>query len=160
MLFPLFRFLLDFDSSVQAITETVCHGACTIASEFPQVQFSGKILAITESGRTARLISKYRPALPILAFSESVRVVRELALVWGVRAYHAPMIINLPLEERAVRAIGLALEIGYLGPDDKQVCILSSSHLAGAGFFTGVYDVPAVVNYTRLQGKDARRSVI
>jgi pyruvate kinase len=151
----------DFDSSEQAITETVCHAACTIASEFLQVGYKGKIVAITESGRAARLISKYRPELPILAFSESVRVVRELALVWGVRAHHVPQIYNLALEERAIKAIKMAGEIGYIDTDDTKVCVISSSQYAGAGFFTGVYDVTKLVEASPARGqKNVRASMI
>ena len=151
----------DFDSSEQAVTETVCHAACTIASEFPQVGFKGKIVAITETGRTARLISKYRPELPILAFSESIRVVRELALVWGVRAYHVPEIHNLALEDRAIKAIEVANEIGYIDNDDTKVCVISSSKYAGAGFFTGVYDVSKLIKPSPVHGgKHLRASMI
>eukprot|EP00545_Synedropsis_sp_CCMP1620_P002626 CAMPEP_0119011060 /NCGR_PEP_ID=MMETSP1176-20130426/5424_1 /TAXON_ID=265551 /ORGANISM="Synedropsis recta cf, Strain CCMP1620" /LENGTH=509 /DNA_ID=CAMNT_0006963823 /DNA_START=25 /DNA_END=1554 /DNA_ORIENTATION=+ len=142
----------DYDSSAQAITETVCHGACTIASEFAALNFQGKIVVITERGHAARLISKYRPALPILAFSESVRVVRELALVWGVRAHHTPQIHSLPLEERAMKALQVAQEIGYLGPEDTKVCVISSSQYQGAGYMTGVYDVRALATYAADSG--------
>jgi pyruvate kinase len=131
----------DFDSSKLAITETVCHAACTIVSEFQRMNLHGKVVAITESGRGARLISKYRPGLPILAFSESIRTVRELALVWGVRSHHMPDILNLPLEERALKAIEEGYKIGYLDLDDKRVCVVSTSQFTGSGFFTGVYDV-------------------
>jgi pyruvate kinase len=134
----------DFDSSKLAITETVCHAACTIVSEFQRMHLQGKVVAITESGSGARLISKYRPGLPVLAFSESIRTVRELALVWGVRAHHMPDILNLPLEERALRAIEEAQKIGYLDPEDKIVCVVSTSQFTGSGFFTGVYDVDAL----------------
>ena len=42
------------------------------------------IICLTESGRTARRISKYRPECPILAVSMNERVVRRLAMNWGV----------------------------------------------------------------------------
>ena len=101
---------LDYDSSVQAIAKVVFQQHCTI---FPQVQFSGKILAITKSGRTARLIWNYHRHSESAVF-ESASVWYNLLLPYkGMRAYHAPMIINLPLEERAVKAIGVALEIGF-----------------------------------------------
>lgn len=44
-----------------------------------------KIIAtITHSGTTARRIAKYRPGVPIVAFTESQDVRRQLNLVWGV----------------------------------------------------------------------------
>ena len=140
---------VDFDSSSQAITETVCHASCTIASEFKNVNFKGKIVVISETGRAARHISKYRPELPILAFSDAERVVRELALVWGVRAHHLPKISNLPLENRALAAIQEAQTIGYLEPSDEKVCVISASRFAGAGYFTGIYDVKALQIHMR-----------
>lgn len=43
------------------------------------------ISTITHSGNTARRISKFRPRVPIVAFTESDKVCHQLALVWGVR---------------------------------------------------------------------------
>ena len=42
------------------------------------------IVVFTEGGRTARLISKYRPGPPIIAFSRSQDARREMSLLWGV----------------------------------------------------------------------------
>jgi pyruvate kinase len=44
------------------------------------------ILTPTESGFTARMVSKYRPKAPIIAITSDERVMRRLALVWGVTA--------------------------------------------------------------------------
>ena len=41
-------------------------------------------MTLTESGLTARLVSKARPNAPILAFSKDDRTLRRLALYWGV----------------------------------------------------------------------------
>jgi pyruvate kinase len=42
------------------------------------------IVAFTQSGSTARLISKRRPRTPIIAFTPSERLCRQLSLWWGV----------------------------------------------------------------------------
>ena len=42
------------------------------------------IVAFTQSGSTARLISKRRPRTPIIAFTPSERICRRLCLCWGV----------------------------------------------------------------------------
>jgi pyruvate kinase len=42
------------------------------------------IVSLTRSGFTARLVSSYRPPVPIIGVSDSVRTWRQLALVWGV----------------------------------------------------------------------------
>ena len=44
------------------------------------------IVTYTELGKTARLISKYRPNASILAVTPSAKVARGLSLVWGVDA--------------------------------------------------------------------------
>ncbi|MBB5180642.1 pyruvate kinase [Planomicrobium koreense] len=43
------------------------------------------IIAPTESGHTAKMISKYRPGVPIIAVTSSERPSRKLTLVWGVQ---------------------------------------------------------------------------
>mmetsp|Transcript_35470 Transcript_35470/g.85975 ORF Transcript_35470/g.85975 Transcript_35470/m.85975 type:complete len:507 (-) Transcript_35470:125-1645(-) len=146
-----------YDSAEKNLTETICHASCTIAHEFKEVNFSGKIIVITNKGRAARLISKYRPDLPILAFSDSERVVRELNLVWGVRAHHFPDIVDdLGLEEKAMAAIKTAKEIGYLSALDDKVCVISASRYIGAGVFTGVYDLNALKVYENATKKGGR----
>ena len=44
------------------------------------------IVCFTESGRSARLLAKYRPSVPIVAFCSSETTRRHLALSWGVRS--------------------------------------------------------------------------
>lgn len=42
------------------------------------------IAAFTRSGYTARLVAKERPEVPVIAFTPDEKVLRQLALVWGV----------------------------------------------------------------------------
>jgi pyruvate kinase len=50
-----------------------------------------KLIAVfTHSGFTARLISRYRPLVPIIAFSPEVETRRRMALIWGVRPRSIP----------------------------------------------------------------------
>merc|ERR1712050_266446 len=60
--------------------ESVCSSAvkCTVDSNCPL------IVALTETGSTARLIAKYRPKAPILAITASESTVRQLLCVRGV----------------------------------------------------------------------------
>src|SRR5262249_53612444 len=48
------------------------------------------IVVFTHSGFTARLISRYRPLVPIAAFSPEAETRRRLALVWGVAPLDIP----------------------------------------------------------------------
>jgi pyruvate kinase len=75
------------------------------------------LVAPTITGRSARMLSAYRPNVPILALSPTPKVVRELALVWGVDAEltaepHDP----LELIELCARE---ALRKGLVEPGDK-----------------------------------------
>lgn len=60
--------------------DSIAHAACAIAREVG----AKLIVTLTESGVTARLVSKARPNVPILAFSSDERTLRQLALHWGV----------------------------------------------------------------------------
>jgi pyruvate kinase len=64
------------------VTEAVGQAAITMADHLE----AAAIIALTESGFTARAISKYRPACPIFAVTVWADVVRKLSLNWGVTA--------------------------------------------------------------------------
>lgn len=67
-------------SITNSISQAVSHTAFNLNA--------AAILSATESGNTARIVSKYRPESPIIAVSSNPGVVRKLALVWGVKAIH------------------------------------------------------------------------
>ena len=79
---------LDFKKKVQerhdrftpSVTESISHASSTISRELD----TAAIITPTESGSTARMVSKYRPQVPIIAASPHVKVLRKLSLVWGV----------------------------------------------------------------------------
>ncbi len=59
-----------------AISQSVAHTALNLEA--------AAVVTATESGHTARMISRYRPKSPIVAVTHSAEVCRKLALVWGV----------------------------------------------------------------------------
>jgi pyruvate kinase len=61
--------------------DAIAHAACSIAREVG----AKVIVALTETGVTARLVSKARPGVPIMAFSTEENILRRLALYWGVQ---------------------------------------------------------------------------
>ncbi|WP_047981611.1 pyruvate kinase [Ornithinibacillus contaminans] len=61
-----------------AISQSVTHTAMNLSVS--------AIITPTESGHTARMISKYRPKAPIVAVTYNEVVNRQLSLVWGVHA--------------------------------------------------------------------------
>ena len=75
------------------------------------------LVAPTMTGRTARLLSSHRPNVPILALSPNPKVVRECALLWGVRAELASEPYD-PLELIELCASEAVLQ-GLVQPGDK-----------------------------------------
>jgi pyruvate kinase len=62
------------------VAETACELICHASQKLHL-----KVIAVfTETGSTARLISKYRPRPPIIAFSPNQETRRRLSLLWGV----------------------------------------------------------------------------
>jgi len=60
----------------EAIAEAICHAAEELNMK--------AIVVFTETGSSARLVSKYRPRPPIIAFSPNHETRRRLGLLWGV----------------------------------------------------------------------------
>lgn len=60
----------------EAIGEAICHAAQELRM---------KVIAVfTETGSSARIVSKYRPPAPIVAFSANQDTRRKMSLLWGV----------------------------------------------------------------------------
>jgi pyruvate kinase len=71
-----------------------------------------RIVAFSQSGFTARLVARYRPPSPIMAFTPDARVARQLQLVWGVRPFVAEFQVGslediVTVVERELLAAGL-----------------------------------------------------
>src|SRR5438876_12439798 len=64
-----------------SIAETSCEWVSHAAEDLHMAA----IAAFTESGNTARLISKYRPPTEIYAFSHKPAVCNRMNLLWGVQ---------------------------------------------------------------------------
>ncbi|MEX2416658.1 MAG: pyruvate kinase [Paenibacillaceae bacterium] len=60
----------------EAISQSVANSALDLDAK--------AIITATESGYTARMVSKYRPKAPIIAVTPNLQVMRRLALIWGV----------------------------------------------------------------------------
>ena len=66
-----------------SITDAITHTCCLTARDLQ----AKAIVAATNSGRTARLICRFRPACPIAALTMTEKVRRQLAISWGVYPY-------------------------------------------------------------------------
>jgi len=62
------------------VAEAICESVSHAAEDLPM----GAIAVFTETGNTARMISKYRPKAAIYAFSQVVPVCNRMNLFWGV----------------------------------------------------------------------------
>jgi pyruvate kinase len=60
----------------ESVAELVCHASRELHMKL--------IAVFTHSGFTARLVSRYRPLVPIVAFSPVAETRRRMALIWGV----------------------------------------------------------------------------
>jgi pyruvate kinase len=79
------------------------------------------IVAFTETGSTARLISKYRPPQRVVAFTPNVTTRRRMALFWGIHP-HAFERRDYTDEEIAAAATILAEE-GMVAPGENVVMV-------------------------------------
>jgi pyruvate kinase len=85
--FPVSR---TFSRKTAGFSDTVSEAACLAAENLGL----DAIVAFSQSGFTARLISKYRPSVPIIAFTPDEAVQRSLALSWGVKSMVLPLMEN------------------------------------------------------------------
>lgn len=62
------------------VTNAISHATCMMAGDLN----AAAIITVSMSGRTARMVSKYRPDSPIIGACLTEKVYRQLALSWGV----------------------------------------------------------------------------
>ena len=100
-----------------SIEDSLSLAACRLASEVG----AKAVVTPTLSGRTARMLARYRPAALIIAPAPTEEVVRRLALVWGVRAVRmAPV---RPGDGRMVAAVRDAFHAGAVEVNDRVVVL-------------------------------------
>ena len=87
-------------SSRLSIAAATAHAACTTAMDIG----ADAILTVSQSGATARLVSRFRPGTMVVACLLSERVQRQMALYWGV----APLL--MPYAQNTDQLIDFAIE--------------------------------------------------
>jgi pyruvate kinase len=97
------------------VTEAVSQAAITMAHHLDATA----ILALTETGFTARSISKYRPDCPILGITSWPGVVRRFAMNWGVTGVLCRGAGSN--EEMIALGIQRARELGFVASGDLIV---------------------------------------
>jgi pyruvate kinase len=100
-----------------SISENLGFNAYSLSNNLP----IKAILAITRTGTTAQIISKFRPKSPILACTGDVNTARQLRLVWGVDPIVIPVVTST--EELIFRSVITCVNLGYLEEVDQVIII-------------------------------------
>ncbi len=109
------RFKMRETMSNPDITNAISHATCTTAIDLN----AAAIITVTESGKTARMISKYRPPCNIIGGSMHQKVCRQLNLSWGV----TPLEIQKKedADELFEHAVDMAAKAGLVSMGDITV---------------------------------------
>ena len=99
------------------ITKSVCYHAANMANE---INARG-ITTLTNSGYTAFQISAWRPKAHILVYSSNKRIISQLNLLWGVRAFYYDKFVST--DETIIDVNKMALEKGYLEEGDMVISL-------------------------------------
>jgi pyruvate kinase len=106
--------------------ETECHDdAAAIARAARELAKDRDVEAIavfTRTGRTAILMSKVRPVVPILAFTPVEETYRRMSLAWGVTPYHVPWADTM---EEMITHVEIALRGSGLVQPGGQVVLVT-----------------------------------
>lgn len=118
-----------------SISETICESVAHAAQDLEM-----KAIAVyTESGTTARLISKYRPKAAIYAFAANPSVCARLNLMWGVQPVWSEVGINA--EEMVSNAERLMLKRHAVQPGDVIAIVAGTRTASGSTNFMRLHVV-------------------
>jgi len=90
----------------------------------------GAIAVFTETGNTARMISKYRPQTAIYAFTHTAAVVNRMNLYWGVRPVRCRQARSA--EQMVTMAEQDLLQRGQLKPGDVLGVVAGTRQSSGS----------------------------
>jgi pyruvate kinase len=103
------------------VPATVCRAAVQMATDLG----ARAIVAFTESGATARMVSRFRPGTPILGLTTSEAARRRMALFWGVETA-APLPVGTQVRGMIAEADERIVREGLLDPGDLIVVVAGS----------------------------------
>ena len=110
------------DLPLRRITAAITGAAWRAALEEDVVA----IIACTESGATARAISRFRPSMPIVAITPNERTYRQLSMSWGVETLLSEHAADS--DEDIWRALQESISAGFASPGDVVVLIAGSPY--------------------------------
>jgi pyruvate kinase len=103
------------EAHIQNVPNAISIATCTTAHELN----ASAIITATQSGHTARMVSKYRPSCPVIAVTPSEKVARKLALNWGVFPILADRMEST--DELIEKSVDISLQTGYVKKGDLVV---------------------------------------
>lgn len=125
-----------------SVTDAISHACCTIAGNLG----IPSIITPTQTGTTARMIAKYKPAADILAVTSHEKVLRKLTLVWGV--YPVLARETSGTDELLDEALNCCLEKEYIKRGDMVVLSAGSpTGISGGTNLIKVHIVGEILAY-------------
>lgn len=99
----------------RTVTDAISYATCSTAQDLE----AAAIITSTESGYTAKMVSKYKPKAPIIAVTPHVKVLRKLSLTWGVQ----PLLVSHSEDTDTMisNAVKVSLEAGLISAGDLIV---------------------------------------
>ena len=104
----------------RSLPEAIGQAACRVAESVG----AAAILAFTQTGSTAALVAKYRPAMPVYAVTPSLAVRRRMALYAGVRSIRVDIEGDTEAQIRSVEES--VLDAGVLQKGDVVIITMGS----------------------------------
>jgi pyruvate kinase len=129
------------------IAEAICESISHAAEDLPM----GAIAVFTESGNTARMISKYRPKAPVYAFSQALSVCNRMNLLWGVHPVRHEQTHNA--DGMAAAAERELLRQGRIKEGDVLGVVAGTQMASGSTNFVRLHAVKAPAPEKRLPAK-------
>jgi pyruvate kinase len=118
------------DGNSRGQGSVVARSLARVASSVAEELECKLIVAFTESGSTARLVSTYRPRAPIAAVTYNDETYRRLALWWGVVPVKSEFAPNT--DEMIVKGQDLLKRRGMVKVGDTILMLAGQSHTTGA----------------------------
>lgn len=121
-----------------SITNAISYATCSTALQLK----ASAIISVTQSGQTARMISRFRPFCPIIATTACPKVQRQLFLSWGV----IPLLIEqtFSIDEMFETGVEKALDMGLVKQGD--IVVITAGGPAGVSGTTNLLKVQTVGN--------------
>lgn len=134
------------ENALSNVANAISLATCTTARELNV----SAIITATQTGSTARMVSKYKPECPIIAVTPNEKVARKLALNWGVFPICARKFEST--DEMITESVNKAKECGYVENGDLVVVAAGIPvHYSGTTNMLKVHIVGDVL----VQGKGA-----